>query len=76
MEFSSINRDNKAYLDLNLKKQADSENVPVVRTPFGGMAQIGYIYSIFPDTGEVIWHLNRPEFLREVLEYEPPEKLL
>lgn len=73
--FDSINKNNKSYLTIALKGQTERESCAVIRTPYGGMAQIGYIYSIDESSGNIIWHLNRKDFLYDVLIYENPDKL-
>ena len=74
LKFASVNQNNRDYLRLSLKNQKDCESSLVVKTPFGGMAQIGYIYSTEVDTGKITWHLNRDNFLKDVLTYKISEK--
>ncbi|MEQ8224094.1 MAG: hypothetical protein ABRQ37_17385, partial [Candidatus Eremiobacterota bacterium] len=70
----SFNKSNKDYLRLSLKTQPDIQASVAVRTPFGAIAQTGYIYSS-DDKGNVIWHLNRLAFLDDVLSYKTDEKI-
>ncbi|MEQ8192511.1 MAG: hypothetical protein ABRQ39_31390, partial [Candidatus Eremiobacterota bacterium] len=74
--FESVNKNNKKYLATCLKGQTDRENCAIIRTPCGGMAQIGYIYSVDEISGNIIWHLNRKDFLYDILNYKNPEKII
>lgn len=66
-EFDSLNRDNRIYLGISLKSRENSESVAVLRTPWGGMAQPGWLYEESP--AKIDWKLNRTAFLREILDY-------
>ena len=70
----SFNKHNKDYLRLTLKADHNIQASVAVRTPFGAIAQTGYIYSS-DDKGNVIWHLNRLAFLDDVLSYKTDEKI-
>ena len=66
--FDSINDTNKPFLSMQIKEDPSTKSYLVIKTPGGGMAQIGYCYSMDKaKPGQLIWSINRDEFLKDVL---------
>lgn len=67
--FQSVNNENKIFVKTEIINEMDSSSCPVVKTPYGGMAALGYLYTQ-DSLGKVLWNLNIKKFLKDVLEFK------